>query len=293
MRFRTFFVAIACGLALGACGVQAQGVETGPEWTLADALARHRALLREAEGLVSAEDAAGAPAPAALGDDFLALEASLVERGLLASGAIDDATERTRIAGAASSEAGRPDAEAPRTAALAAREAAPAPVSAAPPEGSAPADAAHLGRLVADGAPTSLVDGEVERLARAPRRDASEVRELVQDVLFVAVARTAVELRRRIDAVRRNTELQAALRAELKHLGASLSEASGELRDSLVGNVESLEGRLRVAREGTRLAEIDLGEQLRHQELLLRNLARVAAALHDRAMAAIRESSGG
>lgn len=296
-RTRSLLAATGCVLLLGAPAVRGDGSRA--EQALTEVLARHRLLLRETEVQVSS-GGGGLGAELALAQAGLAaFEASLVERELLPPEAVARTMASLPGGSAARLSDPRPAAGPSRIAASVVAEKAPAHVSAAPAVVSAPsgdsadAGAARLGRLVADGAPEPLVEREVERLAGAATGNASEVRELVQEMIFVAVARTAVELQRALDAVRQNAELRAALRAELRRLRGAVAVASGELRESLARNAVELESRLRDAGDDAHRADVGLRERLRDQEPLLRNLARVGAALQDRAMAAIRASDGG
>jgi hypothetical protein len=242
-------------VAFGAVGLAAAAEDTGR--ALAVALAEQRALLREAraQGSAAASSASG----------LAAFEAALVAEGLLEP----RATASLRLA-TATPPVSSPPGSGTRTSATASER-----------------GRARVARLATSRAPEEQVEQELEALARAEPPGAV-ARELVQDVLFRAVALTAVELRQQLEALRRSERFQAALRQQLGSLRAALDQASTGVREARDREVPRLEAELAAAGRHTRRASLDLDALLRDHEAVFARLARLSGRLYARARLALR-----
>jgi len=245
---------VAClgfGVAFGPLAAAADA-----EGALAAALAEQRALLGEAQALAGGADP--------LRTDYLdAFEASLIAQDLLAA---QRALSVRRVA------------------------AAPA-VSSAPRSGSEPRSErgrARLAQLAVSDAPEERVEREIEAVVREEPGVAA--RELVQDVLFRAVALTAVELRQQLDELRRSQAFQAAVRAQLRSLHAALASVSGGARAARDRELRQLERQLGGANERAGRASLDLAALVRDHEALFARLSRLGGRLYARARVALHEA---
>jgi hypothetical protein len=233
-------------------------------WTSDDALAaallEHRALLEEARQLRDlATLNADSGSPLAHVDAF---EAVLIEQRLLA----------------------------PESAAKA--RAAPVPAVSTGPHSAAASDAdeelGRLARLVASDASEARVERELEAHVR-DQQPAPDAAELVQDVLFRAVALTAVALREKVDELRRSEAFQSALRERARALTSSVASASEEARAKRDRELRRVERELGAASRRASRASFDLDGFLRDHEALFARFARLGRSLHARAKAALRE----
>lgn len=239
-------------------GVAAARAET-PEDALAAELAAQRVLLAEARVLAPQLGSA----PAATAAQLAAFEGVLIEEGLLS-----------------------PDSAAPRG-----DTATPPPVSAGLQSGPAPGredERTRLARLVVSDAPRERVEGELEGVVRA--EPGADARALVQDVLFRAVAITAVALRQQLDELRRNEEFRAAVREQLLSLRDALASASEQARSARDDELRELEGRLAEAGERAGRAAFDLEALLGDQQALFARLSRLGGRLYVRAKLVLREA---
>lgn len=243
----------ACAIALAR---PAAAGET--DAALAAALAEQRALLLEAQ----ARGEVKTPFPTAHLDAF---EAALVAQDLLA-----------------------PPGEAEATLVFT------PPVSSPPRELEASRsqrERARLAQLVASRAPEAQVEPELDTLVR-DEPPGTDARELVQDLIFRAVAITAVELRQQLEELRRSEAVRAVLREQLLALRASLSAASAQARSVRERELRGLESQADDARERAGQASRELAVLLRDHEALFDHLARLGGRLYARAKIALREAGG-